>query len=141
MKIVYLILLSVGLLIFTIAIVLLMRTRNFLKSAYTADAVVTELVLSDSNDGDTWAPIFHFTTNKGQEVNYRYGISSSPPGWKVGDHEKVLYDPYNPEDAKVITYFGLFAPTIILLAIAMPLLIIGGGYYVAMPYLRSLSTI
>jgi len=102
-----------------------------------AEATVIDLEHSKDSDGDdVYKPTFKFMTKQNQEIEYRYSFSTKPASWTIGDKTTIAYDPNHPTDAKVLTYFGTFNITIILLAIAMPLIVVGAGYYLTNPYLR-----
>jgi hypothetical protein len=108
----------------------------FINKGGRAKATVTELEKMTDSDGTTYKPVFKFKTSLNQEIIYRHNISSSPPEWKVGDETTILYDSDDPQKVKLLSYFGLFRWTIILMAIAMPLIVIGGGYYIAQSFLK-----
>ncbi|AKD57517.1 hypothetical protein SD10_24090 [Spirosoma radiotolerans] len=106
-------------------------SMDLIKTGNRTMATVDELQKERGKKGRyTYRPIFKFTTVTGKEIHYEYSIASSPPDWAVGDKATIIYPTNNPEDALVLTYFGAFRWAIILLAIAAPLLIIGGGYFV-----------
>jgi hypothetical protein len=90
----------------------------------------------DGTDGETYKPIFKFKTSTNQEVIYRHISSSSPANWYVGEEATIAYDPTNPTTARLLTYFGAFSWAIVLMAISMPLIVVGGGYYVAQTFLK-----
>jgi hypothetical protein len=130
-KMVYGILLIVGVIVAGIGVRMLFRTLAFIKSGERTIATVVEMIPVYGSDGTTYKPVFEFTTHEGKKIIHRYNSSSNPPGWKVGEETGIIYDRNEPEKAKVVTYFGLFSWSIILFAIAAPLIIIGGGYFLA----------
>jgi hypothetical protein len=123
--------LVIGLIILIIALFILKERIQFLKQGEKATATVVDILRIKDSEGDTFKPIFKFKTNSNQEIIYDTYFSSSPPGWKMGDEATVVYDSHNPEKAKILTYFGSFGVVIILLSISLPLITIGGGYYIA----------
>lgn len=132
----YTITLFAGILLAIFAFFKFKQSMNFLKTGGRATATVIELETVHSSDGGpTYKPIFRFSTIKKQSVTYRHHTSSSPAAWDIGEKTTIVYDYENPENAKLLTYFGAFGWTIILLSIAMPCLVIGGGYLLAKPYL------
>ena len=133
----YNILLALGLILFGISIFILRRTFTFLRLSERAEATVIDLnQTKDSDGGYMYKPTFKFITKQKQEIEYRYSFSSNTTSWEIGDKTTVAYDPHSPTDAKILTYFGTFNATIILLAIAIPLIIVGAGYYLTQPYLK-----
>lgn len=127
----YPIALTIGFTLLLASLLTLKESLAFIRTGERANAVVTELREEKSDDGPTYRPIFTFTTKTGQRVTYSHTMTSSPAGWYVGEPAVVVYDPANTERVKLLTYFGAFLWTIILMALAMPFLVIGGGYYLS----------
>jgi hypothetical protein len=130
-KMVYGILLIVGVVVAAIGFRMLLRSIAFIKSGERTTATVIEMIPVHGSDGTTYKPVFEFTTYEGKKIIHRHNASSNPPGWKEGEETGIIYDRNNPENARVVTYFGLFSWSIVLFAIAAPLIIIGGGYFLA----------
>ncbi|RYY52108.1 MAG: DUF3592 domain-containing protein [Chitinophagaceae bacterium] len=132
----YSISLIVGIILLAASLFLFRQSLAFIKQSERATATVIELESITDNDGTTFKPIFRFKTSLNQEVHYRHISSTAPPSWKIGETAIVAYDPGNPEACRLLTYFGVFNWTIILMAIAMPLLVIGGGYFMMQQLLK-----
>jgi hypothetical protein len=49
--------------------------------------------------------VFRFMTAAGESVTVTSDIASSPPGFIEGQPVRVLYDPANPSDAKIHSFF------------------------------------
>ncbi|MFD2933854.1 DUF3592 domain-containing protein [Spirosoma flavum] len=104
---------------------------SFIKTGTRTMATVEELHRESGKKGkSTYRPIFRFTTLTGKEIHYPYKVASSPPDWAVGEKATIVYKVDDPENPMLLTYFGAFGWAIIALAIAIVLLIIGGGYYI-----------
>ena len=114
-----------------ISLFILRESLAFIRTSERAVGTVIELEKVAGSDGDTFKPIFKFKTALNQEIIYRHISSSNPPGWKIGEEVTIAYDPNNPSVARLLTYFGTFSYTIVLMAIAMPLIVIGGGYHLS----------
>lgn len=127
----YTICLVVGTALLIASLLMLKKSMAFLKNSERATATVVELQRVSGNDGDTYKPVFVFKTYANLEITYRSGVSSSPPAWEIGEEATIAYDRNAPSTAQLLTYWGSFRWTIILACIAMPLLIIGGGYHLA----------
>ncbi|RBQ11724.1 hypothetical protein DRW42_00130 [Pedobacter miscanthi] len=54
-----------------------------------------------------------------------------PPSWKIGETGIIMYDPKDPSKAKLFSYFRLFAWPLVLVSLAIPLILMGGGYLIA----------
>lgn len=135
-KMVYSILLIIGFILVLVAGILFKRSLNFLENGERTTGIVTELISVYDDDGVTYKPVFKFKTSKNEDITYTHPISSSPPQWRVGETTGLIYDPDKPEDAKILTYFGMFGWAVIILSIAAPLLVIAGGYFLTQPLLR-----
>jgi hypothetical protein len=132
----YSISLAIGLILLVISLFIFKESLGFIKRSERAIATVIELVEIKDSEGATYKPVFKFRSRYNQEIIYRHIVSSSPARWYVGEETTIAYDPVDPTVAKLLTYFGIFRWTIILMAIAMPLIVIGGGYYVAQSFLK-----
>ena len=103
-------------------------TKELINQGVKTTAVVIDLLEIRGDDSSTYKPVFKFTNRAGTEVTFKSQISSSPAPYKIGDKIHVMYSK-DGEEIKVVSFWGLYRGTIILLSIALPLLIIGGGYF------------
>lgn len=126
----------VGVGIFCLSIYLLFKSLDFIKTGTRTTATVIELVEKSSSDGRTYAPVFEYKTHFNEKIKYHYPVSSSPASWTVGEEATIVYDNNNTRSVKLLTYFGTFGWTVVLMAIAMPMLVIGGGYYLSQAFLK-----
>lgn len=128
----------VGIILFAVGVKFLNDRLSFLKKGERAFATVIELERStDSDGGYVYKPIFRFSTPNKKEVIYRGYFSSSPAGWRIGDVANVVYSVDNPDEVKVLTYFGTFGIPVVLLAVSLPFLLVGGGYFLAERFFTS----
>ena len=132
----YSVTLIAGIIILAISLFLLKEALGFLRTSERAVGTVIKMEKIDNSDGDSFKPIFKFKTNLNQDIIYSHIASSNPPAWSVGEEAIIAYNPNNPSSAKLLTYFGIFGWTIVVMAIAMPLIVIGGGYHIAQFYLK-----
>jgi len=92
-------------------------------------AKVIELIRSSDSDGSsTYTPVFEYKRGTTTQI-FKSSFSSYPPTYDVGDKVNVIYNPREIDEVKIVSYWGLYRMSIILLAIASPLLIIAGGYF------------
>ncbi|MEO5563265.1 MAG: DUF3592 domain-containing protein [Chitinophagaceae bacterium] len=132
----YNIILTIGIVILVFSLNMLKKSMSFLKNSERAEGTVIEMKAVRGDESTMYKPIFKFKTNLGKEIIYEHSTSSKPPAWEVGETTTIAYDPLNPEKPRLLTYFGVFSWTIILLSIAMPLIVIGGGYHLAKFFLK-----
>ncbi|EJF99022.1 DUF3592 domain-containing protein [Flavobacterium sp. F52] len=126
----YYLILGLGLVFLLLAIFCFRNTILFLKNGDKATATVIDLYRYES-DGIVFAPIFTFRTKDNQLVTYELAEGTDPPSWKIGETTTVIYNPSDPSEVSLCSYFRVFIWTLVLLSIALPLLVIGGGYFIA----------
>ena len=104
-------------------------TRELLTNGIVTTSTVIDLIVHYDSEGDTYAPLFEYYTANNEKRTFKSEINSRPASYKVGERVSIVYDTTNEKNVKTISYWGLYRNTIILLSVAMPLLIIGGGYF------------
>jgi len=123
----YIGLLCIAIVLFYFASKSFNNTQELLRDGIKTNAIVIDLIEVSDSDGTTYKPVFEYTDRSGYIVSFQSHISSSPPTHRIGDKVKIIYSQFD-DVQKVVSYWGLYRWTIILLSIAFPLLIIGGGY-------------
>jgi hypothetical protein len=63
---------------------------------------------SDSDGGGGYSPVYRFRTLEGQEIEAGENLRTNPPQFKVGQTIDVLYDPDNPQKARIKKWFNLY---------------------------------
>lgn len=94
-------LLLFGLLFFAIGSGLTYQQRRLEKQGIEVQGVVIRLQENYDSDSSTYAPVVHFTTNSGQNVEFITSYYSSPPDYEVGEQVLVVYSPEQPEKAVI----------------------------------------
>lgn len=103
---------SLGLLI--AAFYLYQNSSMFLEGAVTTEGTVIELVRSSSEDSITYRPVVQFTPQNNSAMKFLSVTGSNPPAYSPGQRVEVLYDPDNPANAKLKSFFSLWgAPLIV----------------------------
>jgi len=103
------------------------NTSRFLAHASPARGTVVALQPKRSSDGSTtYSPVVHFK-HGAQMIEFTSQNSSSPPGYHIGEIVPVLYLDTNPYDAKLNSFFSLWAGALIVGGIGAVFLLIGGG--------------
>jgi Protein of unknown function (DUF3592) len=105
--------LGVGVLLLVVGAVVALFTARFIAGAERADGTVVDLVLSDSGDDEddqdvVYRPVVRFTTAEGRAVEFVSSLGSSPPSHSKGDSVEVLYDPDDPNDARLSDFLDLW---------------------------------
>ena len=95
-----------GLLFGGIGVGLLVKTRRFLSRAVRVPGMVTGLRGSASGNGRSYFPRLTFRTHEGQEVHTESRFSQNPPPAQPGQSVTILYDPRDPNRARVDSVKG-----------------------------------
>jgi translation initiation factor IF-1 len=103
----------------------------FKSKAESAEGVVVEIERRSDSDGSSYYPIVRFTPKNGEEIEFTGGIGSSPPSFKTGQKVKVLYDPRNPESARIDAFFEMYGFGGIFAFVGFVFLAIGLGMGIA----------
>lgn len=126
---IYGIVLIIGIILLVYALRALKESIMFVKNSVQTIGTVIELEQLSDSDGDTYRPIFTFNTKDNKEYTYTYPVSSSRPGWAVGDQIKFAYNADQPETARLLSYSSIFKWPVRLLSFALPLIVLGTGYF------------
>ena len=115
----------VGALLLIVGIILWTNTRMFVARAQQVKGTVDHLKYRHGSDGQESAPVFKFKTLKGETIEFGSYIYSDPPEFMAGQVVDILYDPQNPQQARVNKGSNLyFLP---LLLAGLGLLFLGTG--------------
>lgn len=83
------------------------ESRRFAAGAARAQGVVVELVGGPTpgpqSPGSLSYPVVRYRTMDGQEVVFRSDFGAQPPPWRPGQPVTVLYNPANPQEARIET--------------------------------------
>ncbi|MCC7118282.1 MAG: DUF3592 domain-containing protein [Anaerolineales bacterium] len=105
----------VGGLLFVIGAFLFIRTRIFLGKAQETKGTVTQMVYRrSSKGGGGYSPVYEFRTIDGQTITGRDNLSTNPPMFQVGQTIDVLYDPANPNNARIKKWMSLYFTSVLL---------------------------
>ena len=105
------------------------KTTKLMSHGVKTTATVSDLIEIDGDDGGyTYKAVFEFMDYDQNSYQLTSNVRSNPPMHKLGDRVKVIYNAKDPEEVKVVSFWGLYQWSVILSCIACPLIIIGGGY-------------
>ncbi|MGX5820184.1 hypothetical protein ACWKWU_18450 [Chitinophaga lutea] len=125
----YRIFLLTGIVLLFVAGFLLKRTLDFIDGSQRA---VGAVVSYDEVDG-AYEPVFSVNTPDHGNVTYHHPAASKPAAWDIGEEAVFLYEPSDPSSLRMFGYFWLFNWSLVLTGIAVPLIVIGAGYYILRP--------
>ncbi|MCK8481191.1 DUF3592 domain-containing protein [Psychroserpens algicola] len=104
------------------------NTKELLNFGRKTKAVVIKYIEVYDDDGTTYKPVFEYYDNNKQAFVFESEVSSSPKPYEIGQRVEVIYDKHH-ENVKVISFWGLYRWSVILLMIASPLLVLGTAYF------------
>lgn len=108
----------VGGLLAMIGVFLFIRTRIFISKAQKVKGTVIQMVYSRSSSssggGGGYAPVYQFRTVDGQTIVMHDSLSSNPPQFQVGQEIDILYDPANPQKARINKWMNLYFVSLLL---------------------------
>ncbi len=85
------------------------HTLLFLNKAVTATGTITRMDEHQGNKAQRlYTPVFTYIDPQGEEHEVISSHSSSPPAYAVGDRVPVLYDPRDPENAKIDSFISVW---------------------------------
>jgi hypothetical protein len=100
------------------------NTSSFIAGASEAEGKVVALdrSRSSSNSGSsstTYRPVVEFTSATGKRVEFTSNVGSSPPSHHVGERVTVLYNPAEPQAARIKSFFQLWFGFLIVFALGL----------------------
>ena len=99
---------------------LFINTRKFVSAATKTKGTVIRLDPRQGSKGGTvYLPIFEFRTVDGQVMTVAHDSAQKPPQYKVGQSIDVLYNPENPQDAKISGSTNLYLLPVILAVVGV----------------------
>lgn len=114
------ILLTIGLTLLVGAIYIYLDKKNFLENAIITEGTVVDVIKTDYQQNYSrkynigkknrflFYPIISFTTLKGRQIKFDPSLSSYTPS-RIGEKFEIIYDPENPNDAKIKKYESVWA--------------------------------
>jgi Protein of unknown function (DUF3592) len=76
------------------------NTSAFLAKALPAAGRVVDLAVNHSSHSSTWSPVVEFEVGD-RRYRFKDSIGSDPPSYRRGDAVRVLYDPDQPQRARI----------------------------------------
>ena len=90
------------------------NSGNLVFNGKRVDAIVVDMKLGNTSNANVAAsPVYEYTVD-GRSYRYESENQSYPPKYKIGDHETLIYDPNDPENAKEDNFWGLWLLPMIL---------------------------
>lgn len=104
------------------------RTRRFLASAQEARAEVIGIKESIGSSRErVYYPVLRYRTQQGATKEVVSSVGSNPPRYKEGDSVVVLYDPAQPGDVRIHSFFNVWVGPLVLGVLGVIMTLVGAG--------------
>lgn len=103
------------------------KTKDLLSNGIKTKGLVVDLKTITGDDKDTYLPVISYVNKAKDTIIFKSQVSSNPPAYKMGDTVEIVYSK-NSKSQKIISFWGLYRWTVILLMIASPLFILGASH-------------
>lgn len=114
-----------GALLLVIGIILGINTRMFAARAQQVKGTVDHMKFRHDSEGGGYAPVFQFKTLNGESIQFAGMVYSNPPQFKDGQIIDVLYDPQNPQRARINKATNLYFVPLFSAGMGLLFLVIG----------------
>lgn len=109
-------------------------TKTFMVNAEQARGTVVEVAArsgTDSSGNPTiyFYPVVEFTAADGRAVRYQSSVGSSRPSQQVGQAVEIVYNPANPQDARVNSFTEVWLWPVVLLGMGAVFVLAGVGAF------------
>ncbi len=128
LKIGSLILIAVSVICLVVAGFLYHRTKSFIDQAERVHGTVVDYEVYSGSSSTMYYPVVEFVTKDGREIVSTSNTGSNSTGYKTGEEVRVLYDPDNPEKAKIVSFWQLWLGTFIATALGIFFGLLGAAF-------------
>lgn len=113
------------------------NTEHFLSVAKSVTGIVISMEKHTDSDSSSvsYSPVIEFIPDSEQSVIFSSSSSSSDPDYLIGDEVAVLYDPADPEKARINSEFEIWGLSVILTSIGAVFLLISAMIF-GIPLMR-----
>ena len=126
------ILVLIGFVLLLLGIKMFINSRKFLATGIKTEAtVIDNIALQSTSRSSTsmmYAPLLEYDV-KGKKKTYTPNARSNPPTYDIGEKVPVVYSAKNAQNIRIISFWGIYLGSTILLAFSLPMLLIGSGYF------------
>ncbi|HUI56914.1 MAG TPA: DUF3592 domain-containing protein [Bryobacteraceae bacterium] len=118
--------LFVGLGLLAGGVLAIQHTRHFVRNAVLAQGVVTENVRPGGGRA-VYYPRVRFRTAGGRQISFLSSGGSNPPAYRVGESVTVLYDPQDPYNVSIRSFWNVWVLPFILCSLGVFFFLVGGA--------------
>ncbi|MEM1051004.1 MAG: DUF3592 domain-containing protein [Pseudomonadota bacterium] len=117
---------GIGALFLAISAAGYLADQSHIATAKEAQGTVINLTQSRGSNGPTFAPVVEWRDAKGRRHVLYSNTGSNPPAFARGEKVRVLYDPADPNKAKVDSFGQRFTLILIFAGLGLVFSLIGG---------------
>lgn len=111
------------------------HTREFVAGAVQAEGEVIEVIRVETESTDrrsvvSFRPVVRFTpANAEQPIQFTDAVGKNPPAHSVGERVLVLYNPQQPSQAHINSFYSLWFMVIIFSVLGTVFALVGGALF------------
>jgi hypothetical protein len=116
---------GVGVLLLGIDLFFFMHTQQQITNVLHVQGKVIELVAQGPGEDASVAPKVSFVARNGDTYTFTSSMSTYPPSFQKGQIVELYYDPQNPKEAVIDTFWELWFVNVLLTGLSLPFLGVG----------------
>jgi hypothetical protein len=116
---------GVGVLLLGIDLFCFLHTQQKITNVLHVQGKVIELVAQDTDEDASVAPRVSFVAQNGDTYTFTSSLSTYPPSFQKGQTVELYYDPKNPKEAIIDTFWELWFTNVLLTGLSLPFLGVG----------------
>ena len=128
LKIAAAIFITASVICFIVSGFLFFRTKNFIKGAVQTEGTVIDVSHKSTGSGSFYSPVVKYFTKDKEEIIFHSKSGSNRPDFKTGERVRVLYNPEDGQDARIVSFFQLWGGTFILFCVGFGTGLLGAGF-------------
>jgi hypothetical protein len=121
----YLVFFVTGTLLLWLGLKQFLKTTRFVNFGLPVIARVVKILVVPGSISH----VLEFIDKHNNVIRFEANPAAGARFWRQGEEVSVIYDPENPKNVKVISYWALYWRTIILTIIGLQLVILSVGYF------------
>lgn len=95
---------------------------------------VVDLQSSQGEHGTLYTPVFTYTDAAGVVCRGRSNAASDPPAYAIGDPIPLRYDPQNPSDVRVDSFWSFWLGPMVCAFVAIPFVVVALIFLLLIPF-------
>ncbi|BAY15914.1 hypothetical protein NIES21_17350 [Anabaenopsis circularis NIES-21] len=122
---------GIGSIFVVTGIIVGVHTRSLIGKSISTSGTVIDLVRHTSRDSNgrsstAYYPVISFTSNSGKPIEFEANSGSNPPAYTQGQKVEILYNPQEPESAKINSWLDLWFLAVMHTGMGSLFVVIGG---------------